>query len=446
MTVAQLAWNKTRKQSDYEGNQDGLSSIECRLHGTSTTYFLQDMSLSSSDQGERTQRKLRAEPEEKTENKTASKYRLNTESDRNWSLMWYPTEGTPENWPEPGPRWNDAYNTWKWAWELHIYLYATVFLAIGLYAGYYIIANIYDGTEGKYLGLSLNIMVTIFGFTRAFVMYFDPYHQGHIIDNTTAMRVIWSLSGPCLTAADCLMILALIETANISIAPPKLQKASVNAAIISFHFALVIITDFVVGAHAKAKVMLLFCQVFFVIWGSILGTGNFAIGYKLDKLLFSHKNPKDRADKIYVYLIYASGAANYFLCGIVLYSAFGVFGVYSDVRYVDAWSWWALQTFSRFSEVVACVLIFTVSAKRTRIKDTIDKVSNPAHHASERNSLESKSETFQERNTERGRKMSLFTALREIALIQAMMELLPSTNLVSPMNTAAEGLTETSTL
>lgn len=392
---------------------------------------------------DRAQRKPRDEPNSEPEGKpeiiNGSKNLSNADFEKTWDLTDNP-EVTSENWPEPGPRWNEAYETWKWTWELHVYLFATVFFLIGLYAGFYVIANVYDGLQEKYLGVSLNIMVTFFGFTRAFVMFLDPYHQGNIIHNTAVMRVIWSLSGPCLTASDSLMILALIETANISIAPQKLQKPSVNAIIISFHFFLVITTDFVVGAYANAKVMLLFCQLFFVTWGCVLGTANLAVGYKLDKQFFSHTKRKERGDTVYIYLIYASGAANYFLCGIILYSAFGVFGVYSDVLYVDAWPWWTFQTLSRLSEAVACTLIFTVSAKRTRVKDSVSiipdhKTSDVSvyHHESRRNSIESKTETI-----------SIFTALREIALIHTMNEVLPRSNTVSPMNKTTEAWTESS--
>ena len=412
---------------------------------------------------ERAQRKPRAEPESKQEtepeNVPESKNNAFTEpnSEPEGNSIGN-SEPTPENWLEPGPRWNDAYKTWKWAWELHVYLYATVFLAIGLFAGYYVIANVYDGLQEKYLSVSLNIMVAFFGFTRAFDMYLDPYHQGNIIHNTAVMRVIWSLSGPCLTASDCLMILALIETAKISIAPPKLQKASVNAAIIIFHFTLVVTTDCIVTDYVQAKVMLLFCQLFFVTWGSVLGTANFVLGYKPDKQLFSHKTPKETADRIYIYLIYASGAANYFLCAIIIYSAFGVFGVYSDVQFVDAWPWWALQTLSRFSELLACVLIFTVSAKRTWVKDAVsmvtgDKVCECVSSTEVRSSSELNkgrlTNCFNRKKkvskNENGSSLSLFTALREIALAQATGDDWHGTNPVPRITTTGECWIETKT-
>ena len=382
---------------------------------------------------ERAKRKPRAEPKSEPdgepESKPESEYQPNWEPENKWNHTGN-SEPSPENWPESAPRWDEAYETWQWAWELHVHLYATCFLVIGLYAGYYVIANIYDGLQGKCLCLSLNIMVVLFGFTRAFVMFLDPYHQGNIIHNTTVMRVIWSLSGPCLTASDCLMILALIETTKVSIAPPKLQKPSVNAAIISFHFILVITTDCVVSDHVEAKLMLLFCQLFLVTWVSFLGTANFFLAYKLNKQLFSHKIPKEKADKIYISLIYGSGAANVLLCGIILYSAFGVFGVYSDVQFVDAWSWWTLQTLSRFSEIVACVLIFTVSAKRSRVKDAVSMVTDGKDRESIYSALEEKYSESNEgilancckrkkktTKVAQERRISLFTALREIALM-----------------------------
>ena len=419
---------------------------------------------------ERAPRKPRGEPESepvtepKVEEEPGSKNHAFTEPSSEASTETYPAgetepSPTPENWPEPGPPWEEAYETWKWAWELHVYAYATIFLSIGLYAGFYVIANVYDGLRGKYLSVSLNIMVSFFGCTRAFVMFLDPYHQGGIIRNTTVMRVLWSLGGPCLTASDSLVILALIETAKISIAPPKLQKASTNIIIITIHFTIVITTDCVVADYVEAKAMLLFCQLFFVTWGSVLGTLNFVLGYKLDKQLFSHKNPKEKADKIYIYLIYASGAANYFLCAIIVYSAFGVFGVYSDVKFVDAWPWWALQTLSRFSEILACVLVFTVSAKRTRVKNAVTQLTEAKslEIISPVGSSSTQSMTCTERfgncfkrkkvasDRQNGSEISLFTALREMALGQATGDDWYGTNPVPRKTGSGECWVETKT-
>lgn len=281
----------------------------------------------------------------------------------------------PETWPEPGPEWKKAFIQWKLAWPIHVYVFAIAFLIIGFYAGYYVALNIYDGLGGKYLSVGLNAMVLLFGMTRAFVLFFDPYHQGDLINAIFVMRLLWSIGGPCLTASDCLIIMALVETSRVSIAPPKFQKIETISIVIAIHFVLVIVSDTVVSMYMEAKIMILMCQIFFSVWGITLGAGYVNLAYKLDKKLFSHKQVKDKADKIYIFLIYASGVANFFICGVMIYTMVGVFGVYADITFVDAWHWWTLQTLFRTGEVVTCILIFTVSAKRARVKMAVDEVS-----------------------------------------------------------------------
>lgn len=326
-------------------------------------------------------------------------------------------EGTAEAWPEPGPDWLKAYEEWGAAWEIHVYLFAVIFLGFAVYSAYLVGHGVYVGLNKKYLGVSLNVVMLILGFTRAFVLFTDPYLQGTTINNVHAMRVIWSLASPCLTSADCLVILALLETAKISLAPQKMQKFRVIIKIIILHFALVLISDFVVSEFVEAKAMLVFCQVFFIVWGSVLGVGYFALGYKLNQKLFGHKEEKTEKEVMYIRLIYASGVNNFILCAMFIYSSAGVFGVYSDVKFVGAWPWWAMQTCFRTSEVLSGILVFTVSAKRKTVKkkqkyekeveeDTRhDSFTDPSHQ-----------EPALPTAAEKDRKLSMFTHLHQTRL------------------------------
>ena len=316
----------------------------------------------------------------------------------------------PEAWPEPEPYWETAYKLWQWGWEFHIYGFATLFLLMGLYAGYFLVIQVYHGLNKKYLGASLNAMVLLFGLSRAFVMYFDPYHQGHLIDAIVFMRVMWSIGAPCLTSADSIVLMALIETARLKLAPPKLQKLKYIATIITFHFVIVLVTDCVVSEFVEAKAMLLMCQLLFVVWGTVLGVCYFVIGRQLDVKLFSHKPVKERRDKQYIYLIYTSGAANFFLCALMLYSAFGVFGVYSDMKVVDEWPWYGFQTASRVLEASACALVFTVSAKRKRVKKTVDEIEGKEMEGKE---VIANPRTETQLLVRKERKLSMFSALQK---------------------------------
>ncbi|XP_022791162.1 uncharacterized protein LOC111330555 [Stylophora pistillata] len=281
-------------------------------------------------------------------------------------------ETEAESWPEAGPEWSIAFKEWGGAWEFHVYFFALVFLGYALYSAFFIVTGLYTGLNQKYLGFSLNVMMFILGFTRMFVLFTDPYHQGDLIHNAVAMRVLWSLGSPCLTSADSLVILVLIETAKISLAPQKMQTFGTIIKIIIAHFILVLTSDFVVSEFMEAKAMLLLCQIVYIVWGSVLGIGYCILGYKLGKKLYGHTEVKDKRALLYIRLIYASGVNNLILSVMYIYSSAGVFGVYSNVKYIEAWSWWSVQTCYRLSEVLSGILVFTVSAKRKSIKRQIN--------------------------------------------------------------------------
>ena len=306
------------------------------------------------------------------------------------------SESEPEDWPEPGPEWEKAYDTWGVAWDFHIYTFAVCFFLVFAYALYYVVMNIADGLREKYLSVSLNLMMVICGFSRAFVLAVDPYHQGTAVDTPIKlMRILWSLTDPCLTAADSLVILSLLETYKLSIGPQHMQRPCTIIPVICVHFGFVLTSDLVVSEFVEAKAMLLFCQVFFITWCGVLGIFYFLIGYKLDELIFKSgiDNEISQEGRWYIYLIHASGISNIVTSGVYIYSAAGVFGVYSDVTYVDAWPWWSLQSTLRITELIAAVLVFTVSAKRAQpaIRGLAKTTTHP-----------------------RKRKMSMFTGMRSI--------------------------------
>ena len=54
----------------------------------------------------------------------------------------------------------------------------------------------------------------------------------------------------------------------------------------------------------------------------------------------------------------------FIICATHIYDASSEFGIYSDVDYVDAWHWWALQTIKRLEEVFACVLVLVIAFRK----------------------------------------------------------------------------------
>ena len=54
-----------------------------------------------------------------------------------------------------------------------------------------------------------------------------------------------------------------------------------------------------------------------------------------------------------------------------LYSSAGDFGVYSNVQYVDSWSWWALQTAMRTEEILETSIVIVVASRSVQSKRDI---------------------------------------------------------------------------
>ena len=215
-------------------------------------------------------------------------------------------ESEPNPEPERGPDWSTAFDEWGEAWEIHAYLFAVIFTLIASYSAYKIGCSLHVGLNKKYLGFCLNIVMFILGCTRAFVLFTDPYVQGTTINNAGAWRLIWATGSPCLTSAGGLVILTLVQTARISVAPPSMQKFSVIIKIILFHFSYVIVAEFIVATYIETKATLVVCQGFFITWGSMLGVGYFVLAFKFNRKLFSHKDVKSKNDILYIRLIIIS--------------------------------------------------------------------------------------------------------------------------------------------
>lgn len=228
---------------------------------------------------------------------------------------------------------------------------------------------------------------------------------------------MWSIGTPCLLASDSLCILALAESASLNLTHQRFQRLPNIVVVICLHFILVIATDIVVSSHSSAKVMILYCQVFSITWGTLLGMWYFTLAHKINHVLFKAAGRrKSRADRIYLLLIYLSSAANLFTCVLILYSAAGVFGIYSEVEFVDAWPWYSLQTGMRMSEVIAAVLVFTVSAKRNRIKNKVHNVIVCGQTQDSKDLTDTYSTTLTVNNwypASRNRRMSMFSAVHQ---------------------------------
>ena len=75
---------------------------------------------------------------------------------------------------EPGPDWTVAFQHWKWAWELHVYLFGLLFFLLAFSSTTNFMKLICTRKNKKGLKFSLSFVLALFGTTRALVLFIDP--------------------------------------------------------------------------------------------------------------------------------------------------------------------------------------------------------------------------------------------------------------------------------
>ena len=132
----------------------------------------------------------------------------------------------PESWPEAGPEWDAARSVWEEAWPLHVYFFSLAFLAVSVIAAYIVArALLQRGPRSSMskTAIALNLMVFSFASTRAVFLLVDPYFSENVVPFIAA-RLVWSLSIPGFTASFSIMLLILLDTTRLSLAPPRFQN------------------------------------------------------------------------------------------------------------------------------------------------------------------------------------------------------------------------------
>ena len=281
-----------------------------------------------------------------------------------------PTAAPEQSWPEPEPDWDEAYTKWQDAWPMHTYGFAAVFTVITMIPPFELLRIHLDKARISPLKSTVLFIIFIFSLTRAITLFVDPYGSTNRFP-LVVTQLLFSLGHPCIISALSLLLLVLIDTTKMNIAPPRFQRVQFIIPVVIFHVILVIVTDFVVVYFLEAKVLLLMCQIYFLLLGCLLAIGYMSVGWKIHKNIRANVNTKitgDNSMRRLLYLIIACAVASALISILTIYAAAGVFGVYSDVEHVEAWPWWIFQTLNRLLETTICIVVLLMNTKTTKRK------------------------------------------------------------------------------
>lgn len=177
---------------------------------------------------------------------------------------------------EPLPHWEQARETWQWAWDLHWAGLGGMFALLALYA----LWSLIDLAASKHrrkplLALAISSLLLLFGSTRAAFFFINPYESeecflptGHCPVILT--RTLFGIALPCITASFFLVHLAFLQLSKLKLYPGKLQSVKFVTCVIAFHFALTLITEVMISMYADWRAFSIVCETFFILLSFIL--------------------------------------------------------------------------------------------------------------------------------------------------------------------------------
>ncbi|KAM6977820.1 uncharacterized protein FYW47_002624 [Aplochiton taeniatus] len=191
-----------------------------------------------------------------------------------------PSSSPPSSTPSPPPdsassndtalRWNDLSRTLAFAWELHVYGSACLFLL--LFAGAALGLALSPGLQCPNCGvLALaNALLFLTGGTRAALFLVDPYGTRHVLPRP-AFAALYNLALPLLVWAQAALALLAMQGAGVSVLPPALERPPLLAVLAVLQCTLLFAADLLSPALSPAVPVTL--QILSLCWGLVLCLG-----------------------------------------------------------------------------------------------------------------------------------------------------------------------------
>ncbi|ESO83149.1 hypothetical protein LOTGIDRAFT_236753 [Lottia gigantea] len=284
---------------------------------------------------------------------------------------------------EPGPDWDVAKEKWSFAWELHIYLYGLFFLCIGIYCCISVVRLwTLDRLLSRKYFLTLNTLIIGMCAIRAIYLLVDGYNSNGTY-HSAVDYLMYGLGFPFLTSAFSILMFALLQATRMQMIPRTVQRFEILVTIIVLHFIISITADVVVGLVVGMKIMLLVCQMIFILWGLFLFTGyayvfNRVYGSAVKRqsmISFSDKSRDSVTSQVRtkptlslaVKITLGTAIFGIVTVALEIYSIAAVYGIFSD-RKPDPWAWWTYHTFLRLTECLMCLTISYVASQPFRYR------------------------------------------------------------------------------
>ena len=290
---------------------------------------------------------------------------------------------------EPLPEWSSAIRSWGSAWLVYQYGFGAAFGSLALLTLIFLLRSlkIKGAARPKKAALHVLVLLFLFGLSRSLYLSVDAYNTKWIFPQTIS-HILWSLGNPCIITAYVLVFLVL---KNIFFMKERFKKwyTTRNIAFVTVpYFTLVFVTELVVHYIPNFIGLTFACQMAFVVLSLIVTTFYSIIACMLWKNLKGKQSykGKDRRHQVawidknkahsqrtlsLLKLCLATVLGGFSLSALQIYSMSGVYGVFSNARYVKAWPWLIFNYAMRALEWYLAFLLYFATTRGSR---------NPGRH------------------------------------------------------------------
>lgn len=280
---------------------------------------------------------------------------------------------------EPLPHWDQARETWQWAWDLHWAGLGCMFALLALYA----LWSLIDLAASKHrrkplLAMAISSLLLLFGSTRAAFFFINPYESEECFLPSGSCpviltRTLFGIALPCITASFFLVHLAFLQLSKLKLYPEKLQSVKFVTCVIAFHFALALITEVMISMYADWRAFSIVCETCFILLSFILSVSFIYSGRIILKSvqesrssvrrfgdLNSGNSPPPNVAKL-VKITYVTVFLGITCVVLKLYSIFVLHNMYSNdgAAIPKPWPWLIFETAYRLVEFgLGCTMAY----------------------------------------------------------------------------------------
>ncbi|KAM9751542.1 uncharacterized protein ACNS7B_008374 isoform 1-T1 [Menidia menidia] len=255
--------------------------------------------------------------------------------------------------------WNDLSRTLAFAWELHVYGSASLFLL--LFAGAALGLTLAPGTTCPHRGaLALaNALLFLAGGLRAALFFIDPYGTRKFLPRPV-VTALYNLPLHLLVWAQASLALLALRAAGVSVLPPTLERPPLVAVLAVLQSTLLLAADLL--SPALSPVVPVTLQVLSLCWGLSLCLGFLCYVFPRIRCppVPNQAVPDETRRKTWVgsrrmgvilgRTLAVCAVLGALCCGLHIHATLWLYGLLGDwTRF--SWGWWLVHFWARLLEL-----------------------------------------------------------------------------------------------